>query len=440
MKIAMLSWESLHSVTVGGAAVAVTELAAALERSGNEVHVFTRLVPGQRFYERVYGVHYHRCPYPPHPDFVDDVNNMCRALVERLFVVEDMTGPFDIVHAHDWLAANAMIWIKQGRGRTSVFQVHSTEYARCGNAFPGGRSTRVRDQERAGTYWADRVICVSNTTKKEVMWMYEVPEAKTAILFNGVNASRFRLDVDPGGVKRSLSLGPVDPTVLYCGRLEWQKGPDLLVEAIPRVMGAHPQARFVFAGDGGMRGDLERRVRELGVAHAVRFVGVRSGDALVELFKMCDMVCIPSRNEPFGIVVLEAWSAGKPVVVTENGGPSEFVRHDFNGLRIHPEAGSIAWGITRLMEDCEHARWMGQNGYDTVGEQFSWDAIAVQAMDIYMPLVASSARSAPAHSGSFVDSFSELQKYLHGRERKRRRRKPKAPDDVKDSTDERALA
>src|SRR5436309_3013259 len=116
MRIAMLSWEALHSLCVGGVGVHVTELAAALERSGHEVHVFTRMAHGQSVYARIDGVHYHRCPFDLHPNFVDEANNMCRSFVSHVFQTEDYNGwSFDIIHAHDWLAGNAMIWIKQGR-------------------------------------------------------------------------------------------------------------------------------------------------------------------------------------------------------------------------------------------------------------------------------------------------------------------------------------
>ena len=115
MRIAMLSWESLHSIAVGGVGVHVTELAAALERKGHEVHVFTRMGSGQREYEQIDGVHYHRCPFPLNGSFVDEVNEMCRSFVHHVFRTEDyMDAPFDMVHAHDWLTANAMIWIKTG--------------------------------------------------------------------------------------------------------------------------------------------------------------------------------------------------------------------------------------------------------------------------------------------------------------------------------------
>ena len=84
-----------------------------------------------------------------------------------------------------------------------------------------------------------------------------------------------------------------------------QKGPDLLLEAVPGLLRYYPHAKFVFAGDGHRRGDLERRVNQLGVAHATRFLGHHNGGALTDLYKACDAVCLPSRNEPFGISALE---------------------------------------------------------------------------------------------------------------------------------------
>lgn len=387
MKIAILSWESLHSPYVGGVGTHVSELAVALRRRGHQVHVFTRMGPGQSYYECIDDVHYHRCPYQHLPDFVDDVNSMCRAFVERVFVVEDMTGPFDLVHAHDWLAANAMIWIKQGRGRRSVLTIHSTEYARCGNAFPPGRSERIRAQERAGTYWADRVICVSGATRDEIKWMYEVPDWKIQVIYNGVSPRSFGDAVDVGATRRGFDIGPMDPTVLFCGRMEWQKGPDLLLEAMPAVLRRHPNAKLVYLGDGSMRPGLERRARQIGAGHAVRFLGRRGHDDLAALYQISDGVCVPSRNEPFGIVILEAWSARKPVIVTERGGTAEIVRHEYNGLRISPAPDSIAWGINSLFADFERARWMGHNGYDEIAARFTWRTIAEQTVDAYAMVV-----------------------------------------------------
>ncbi|MBZ5514675.1 MAG: glycosyltransferase family 4 protein [Acidobacteriia bacterium] len=384
MRIAILSWETLHSIPVGGVAPHVTNLAAALERKGNnDVHVFTRMGPGQSHYELIHGVHYHRCPFPLHSDFIEEVNNMCRSFVHYVLATENALGPFDVVHAHDWLTANALIWIKQGRGRKAVYTVHSTEYGRCGNNFYNGKCARIRYQERAGTYWADRIITVSHSLKKEIMWMYEVPDWKTTPIYNGVDVHHFDGYLDPGGIKVRYGIGPTDPTVLFSGRMAYQKGPDVLVEAIPWVLWHYPNAKFVFAGDGEMRGLVERRAWELRVAHATRFLGYKNGWELRNLYKACDAVCVPSRNEPFGIVVLEAWSAGKPVIVSKNGGPDEYVWHDVNGLKIYPNPNSVAWGIGTLFTNFEWARWMGRNGRAAVESAFTWDHIADRVLDVY---------------------------------------------------------
>jgi glycosyltransferase involved in cell wall biosynthesis len=382
----MFSWESLHSIAVGGVAAHVTELAAALERRGHEIHVFTRLGQGQAPYQVIHGVHYHRCPMQLNPSFVDEVNGMCQSFAHHFAGVEDSVGVFDLVHAHDWLAANAMIWVKQGRGRLGVLTMHSTEYGRSGNVFHDGQSAREREQERAGTYWADRVIAVSHATKKELMWIYQIPDSKVSVVYNGVSAHRFEGQIDQGAVKRGYGIGPIDPTVLFCGRLVQQKGPDLLLEAIPSVLHYYPSARFVFAGDGNLRHALVQRARQLHIEHAVRFLGHRDGEELVQLFKMADALCVPSRNEPFGIVVLEAWSAGRPVVATMNGGPNEYVRHGVDGLKIYANPESVAWGVGTLFADWNAARKMGEEGRDSVAADFTWDVIAERTLDVYYAL------------------------------------------------------
>lgn len=385
MKIALVSWESLHSIPVGGVAVHVTELAAALERKGHEVHVFTRLGWGQSHLDRIHGVWYHRCPFDLNRNFVDEIQNMCRSFVHHLFATEGFMGrPFDVIHAHDWLASNAMVWAKHGRGRKGILTIHSTEYGRCGNNFWGGPSARIRDHERHGTYCADRVITVSRALKGEVEWMYNVPDWKLAVIYNGVNVHAFDGWIpDAGMIRRGYSVGPLDPMVLFSGRMTSQKGPDLLVEAIPMILRYYPRAKFVFAGEGDLRGPCERRAGQLGVAHACRFLGWRSGAELQNLYKISDAVCVPSRNEPFGITILEAWSAGRPVVASKNGGPDEFVWHEVTGLKIYPTAESVAWGIGTLFTNFDWARWMGQNGRVAAETSFSWDSVAEQTLRVY---------------------------------------------------------
>lgn len=175
--------------------------------------------------------------------------------------------------------------------------------------------------------------------------------------------------------------------VLFVGRLSHQKGPDLLLETVPRALAMRGDAKFVFVGDGYLRGALEQRAHQLGVAHACRFLGQMdpNGD-VINLFKSCDAVCVPSRNEPFGIVILEAWSAGKPVVATHNGGPREFVTHNRNGYLVYDNIDSIGWGICEVFRNFAHAQWMGDQGRATAAFGFSWDRIAEQTEGVYLEL------------------------------------------------------
>ena len=385
MKIAFYAWESLHSVPVGGVGVHVTEMAAALQRRGHEAHVFTRLGQGQTTYQCIDGVHYHRCPIDLHPDFVTEMDNMCNSFVYFMKQAESFQGShFDIVHGHDWLCAKGIVQVKNNYGRRVVLTMHSTEYGRCGNNHFNGQSDRVRAVEAEGLYCADRVIAVSGALCNEIKSQYHVPDAKLRCVRNGINCTHFDGFIDPSICRASYSIGPMDPMVLFVGRLTIQKGPDLLLEAIPGVLHHRPDAKFVFIGDGYMRNDLERRANELGVRNAVRFLGNMSANGeLTNLYKSSDVVCVPSRNEPFGIVVLEAWAAGKPVVVTRNGGPAEVVTHNQEGFVAYDNPGSICWALKEIFNDFLHARWMGERGRVKAAYSFSWDNVAGQTEGIY---------------------------------------------------------
>lgn len=384
LRIAVFSWESMYSIRTGGLAPATTELAEALARRGNEVHFFTRRGEGQRAEDEINSVQYHRCSFNPGGNLMEYAWNMGEAMKQRFYAVEEAEGRFDVLHGHDWHVVDALAAIKREKNYPFLMTFHSTEYGRNGNTFGDWWEFReVSGKEWYGGYVSDRVTTVSGAMKEEIMRLYNIPDWKIDVVPNGINADKFSKAVDPGRVKEVYGIHPLAPVALYIGRMVMQKGPDLLLEAVPWVLAHRWDVVFIFAGDGDMRPGLEQRARELGIEYAVRFLGYVPDEAYIDLLNACDFVVMPSRNEPFGIVLLEAWSAGKLVIATDLGGPGENIDNFYNGIKVYPRPDSIAWGINYVVNDPHGVRWMGENGRKKAHEVFSWRKIAERYERIY---------------------------------------------------------
>jgi len=143
----MFSSESLHSISIGGLGVHVTELAAGLERRGYEIHVITRRTEGQHDFDHIDGVHYHRIDHGMSENFVECMDFMCKAMAHKFHEITSLVGNFELVQAHDWLTANAMKYVMDGFGIRGVLTMHSTEYGRDGNVFFDGFARWIRDGE-----------------------------------------------------------------------------------------------------------------------------------------------------------------------------------------------------------------------------------------------------------------------------------------------------
>jgi glycosyltransferase involved in cell wall biosynthesis len=375
----MLSWESLYSIKVGGVAPHVSEISEALARRGHEVHVFTRRGDFES-YDKINGVHYQRAEVDSSGDVVVQMNRMCDALYDRFCAVQKIFGKFDVVHGHDWHPVLALSRIKRDFSLPFLLTMHSTEWGRNGNNFGYGISQEISHREWLGCYEAAKVIVTSRCMQDELMWIYSLPEEKIRIIPNGIILGKMRKSLDAGSVKERYGIHPLAPIVLFCGRMSIQKGPDLLVEAVPHILRNRPDVRFVFMGEGGMRADCERRARELGVSDACRFLGYTSSAEKEMLINACDLMCVPSRNEPFGVVVLEAWDACKPVVATE---AVSIIRNFEDGLLAYVQPESIAWCINRLLSNPEEMQKLARAGCSRIDAEFSWDHIAKRTEAVY---------------------------------------------------------
>jgi len=289
------------------------------------------------------------------------------------------TPAFDILHFHDWHVTEALHLLQD---RNTVFTYHSTEYGRNGNRH----GDWWEYHEISGKEWyagliARQVTTVSGVLRDEVMQLYQVPDWKVRVFPNGVVPEQFDVMLDQGEVKQSLGIHPYAPTVLYIGRMAVQKGPDLLLEALPRVKDRFSGLEVIMAGDGGMRPWLEDRSRAMGLP--VRFPGYITDAEYVRLLAAADLVVIPSRNEPFGIVLPEAWSAGRPVVACNVGGLHENIEDFRDGIRTDVSSESIASGICQALENIDQSRTWGRNGRAKVYREFQWAGIASRLDTMY---------------------------------------------------------
>ena len=383
MRIAMLSSESLHSIASGGLGVHVTELAAGLQRRGHEMHVITRRREDQNYYDCIDGVHYHRVDHGLSENYVECMDYMGKAMAHRFYEITSMIGNFELVHAHDWLTANAMKYVMDGFGTRGVLTMHSTEYGRDGNVFFEGFARWVRDAEAAGCHNATVVIAVSHFLADELRRIYHVPNEKIHIVYNGVNYHAFDGFINPAEVKGHYGIAPLAPTIFSPGRMTLQKGMDMLVEAVPLVLASYPEAKFIISGSGPEKDNVVRRAYEVSAAGSIVFLDTLPRWQYIDLMRATDIVVVPSRNEPFGIVVLEAWAAGKPVVATLAGGPREFIWHDVNGFLVTADPSGLAHGIGSLLADHDHCRALGANGRRAVEDKFNWDNIAAYTEGVY---------------------------------------------------------
>lgn len=201
-------------------------------------------------------------------------------------------------------------------------------------------------------------------------------------------------EVVPNGVPLDAPVGepPVMPpgrVVFAVGRLERMKGFDLLLEAVAEL--EDPTVQVVIGGDGAESNSLREQAARLGLSDRVHLPGRLSGGEVAATMSAADVVVIPSRREAFGIVALEAWRAGTPVIGTSRGGMAEFMTDGQDGLIIDPEKrAELAAAIRRVLDEPEAADAMARNGAERV-PSYSWTTVADRYASIYRTIASRSA-------------------------------------------------
>ncbi|MEV0898642.1 glycosyltransferase family 4 protein [Actinoplanes sp. NPDC049802] len=380
----MLSWE-YPPLLVGGLGRHVHALATTLVRAGHEVTVVTRHTPGALLEEYAEGVRVVRAPDDP-PDFEVTGGNLLAWAVAfnhtltRSALRATRTGRYDVVHAHDWLVAHAATTVSEHLDVPLVATVHATESGRHQGWLPEPHNRTIDDVERWLARGADRLIVCSAYMRHEVGRLFGVDADRTDVVFNGVDALRWRARPRAVAAARARYAGP-GPLVSYAGRLVYEKGVQHLLAAVPELRDRFPGLRVVIAGDGPYRPELE----ELAAGHPeVTFAGFLGGHELTALMGASDCYVVPSIYEPFGMVALEASAAGTPVAVADTGGLAEIVEHGVTGVKFAPDdPAALAWATGSVLADREYARALALRAHQRVRDDFNWPAIAARTVGVY---------------------------------------------------------
>lgn len=385
LTVMMLTWEYPPRI-IGGISPHVYYLSKNLAKNGAKVYVITCDFPGAPQHEVVDGVEVFRIDSykNPSPDFATWVYLMnVNMQKEAASLVNDLDGKVDLFHAHDWLVATASIGLKHVFRRPLIATIHSTEIGRR-NGIHYDYEKMIHETEAWLTYEAWKVICCSNYMISHVKWAFGLPTDKLMMIPNGVEVEPYtKVENEDLSSFRSRFALPDEKIVLFVGRLVYEKGVHILVNAIQKVL-EKVNAKFVIVGNGYMKEQLSNIITQKELEQKVIFTGFIDDETLKKLQKCADVSVVPSLFEPFGIVALEAMAAKSPIVVSDTGGLSEIVEHDTTGVKVYPDnPDSLAWGITRVLTDGDYARLLRENAYKKVREKYNWNLIAQQTKTVY---------------------------------------------------------
>ncbi len=384
LSVMMLSWEYPPRV-IGGISPHIYFLSKHLAKQDVKVYVVTCDFPDAPAHEVIDGVEVYRVDSykNPSPDFATWVYLMNMNMQKETAALMKKIGhKIDVFHAHDWLVANAGIGLKHVFRKPLLVTMHSTEMGRR-DGLHTTAERMIHETEAWLTYEAWKVICCSDYMISHVRYVFGLPNDKLVMVPNGVNTQCYEgISTNCPDFRSRFAL-PEEKIVLYVGRLVYEKGIHVLINAVPKVL-SKVNAKFIIVGSGYMKEQLLNIVRSMGLEHKVLFEGFLDEATLLQLQKCSDVSVVPSLFEPFGIVALEAMAAKSPVVASDTGGLSEIIEHDTTGVKVYPNnPDSLAWGITKVLQDDAYAQRLRENAYRRVQERFDWEKIAQQTKRIY---------------------------------------------------------
>ncbi|MDQ1179944.1 glycosyltransferase family 4 protein [Rhodococcus sp. SORGH_AS_0301] len=390
MKVLMISWE-YPPVVVGGLGRHVHHLAVELAAAGHEVVVLSRRPTGSdaathptvsSVAEGVLVVAVAEDPahFTFGVDMLEWTLAMGHAMVRAgLALSKPGIGEGwvpDVVHAHDWLVAHPAIALAEYYDVPLVSTIHATEAGR----HSGWVSGRVNRQVHSVEWWlaheSDSIITCSAGMEDEVVRLFGPLPSPVHVIRNGIDTRTWTYR------PRAARTGA--PSLLFVGRLEYEKGVQDLIAALPRVRRTHPGTTLTVVGDGTQLDHLVDLARVHRVRRAVTFVGSLGHDGVLGHLHRADALVLPSRYEPFGIIALEGAAAGTPLVASTAGGLGEAVVDGVTGMSFVPgDVGSLATAVRRTLDDPAAARTRSDAARARLTSDFDWHSVARETATVY---------------------------------------------------------
>ena len=386
MRVLLVSWE-YPPVVVGGLGRHVHHLAEALAARGTEVTVLTRRPSGTDAATHpttdtvVNGVRVVAVAEDP-PEFDFSVDMMAWTLAmghgfirAGLAYLGRAGWRPEVVHAHDWLVAHPSIALADYFGVPLVATLHATEAGRHSGWVAGPVNRQVHSVEWWLANSADALITCSASMREEVSKLF-APEAPITVIHNGIDLTTWEF-TDRMVTGRAREL-------LFAGRLEYEKGVQDLLEALPAIRRACPGTTLTVAGEGTQLAWLTELAADYKVTRAVTFAGRQDHDGLVALMRRCDAIVLPSRYEPFGIIALEAAASGIPLVTSTAGGLGEAVHDGQTGVTFAPaDVPALTAAVCATLKKPRAAAARARRARAVLTEEFTWPVIAERTAAVY---------------------------------------------------------
>ncbi|MBB4664380.1 glycosyltransferase family 4 protein [Conexibacter arvalis] len=383
-RILILSWE-YPPLIEGGLARHVRKLSEQLVQRDVEVHVLTRGDGVSPIEQEMVGVHVHRVSEPRKPADLDEFLSWIEQMNGDMVAAGIELGArmsFDLVHGHDWLVATAGEELSRRLRCPWVVTIHATEYGRHQGWVDKHPQSHIHGVETWMANRADAVITCSHYMRDHVSDIYGLDDQRVAVIPNGIDP----LDLQPVedlDALRARFAAPHERLVLLVGRLVYEKGFQIALEALPGVIERLGDVRFLVAGSGTAETELREQAEALGLLDHGTFMGWIGDDVLHSLYRIADLTVVPSIYEPFGLVALEAMASGCPTIVADTGGLREVVPNEEVGLRFRSrDPRSLATMMERVLSDgALRDRLIAEASEHVL--RFDWADIARQTVAVY---------------------------------------------------------